>query len=84
MKMTRSILVFALMVLFIVSIIPVLAGEGESASVTLTVTASQVFPSPGYVAGILILIIAAGAAVYMLYRGGRLPISKITPGSDGE
>lgn len=47
-----------------------------------TVTASSAFPSTGYVAGILILIIAAGAAVYMLYRGGHLPLPKSTPRSE--
>ena len=47
---------------------------------SFTVTAPPGFLSPGYVAGILILIIAAGAAVYMLYRGGRIHLPKSTPG----
>ena len=38
--------------------------------------------SPVYVAGALILIIVAGASVYMLYRGRRLPIPKSTPGPE--
>ena len=46
-----------------------------------TVTAPPGFVlSPGYIAGILILIIVAGTSVYMLYRGGRLPLPKSTPG----
>jgi len=49
---------------------------------SFTVTAPPGFPSTGYVAGILIIIIAAGAVVYMLYRGGRLPLPKSTPGPE--
>jgi len=46
-----------------------------------TVTAPPGFVlSPGYISGILILIIVAGTSVYMLYRGGRLPLPKSTPG----
>jgi len=57
----------------------------EELTGSFTVTSPPAAPlwmRPGYVAGILILIIAAGAAVYMLYRGGRLPLPKSTPGSE--
>jgi uncharacterized membrane protein len=48
-----------------------------------TVTASPGFAlSSVYIAGMLILIIAAGSSVYLLYRGRTHPIPKSTTGSE--
>ena len=51
-------------------------------SFTVTAPTVSILLSPGYIAGILILIIAAGASVYALYRRGSLPLLKRTPGAN--
>jgi len=55
--------------------------NGLPGSFTVTALPQGIAISPGYVAGILILIIIAGTTVYQLYRGGRLTLTKSPPGS---
>jgi len=55
--------------------------EGLEGSFTVTSPlTAPLWMRPGYVAGILILILIAGTTTYTLYRSGRLTLTKSTPG----
>ena len=55
--------------------------DGFDGTFNVMAEAVPFWMNPYYIGGILILI-AAGASVYMRYRGGRLSLTKSTPGSE--